>query len=138
MPCEKAVQQSVDIVKADPGVQNVMGFTGGQGATNTGNEFIALKPLNERKASAAQIINRLRPQAGARSPGAATFLQAGQDIRIGGRQSNAEYQYTLQAETTAGSAKVRPAASRGIAPRAGLPGREHRPAKQRPAGFADL
>jgi multidrug efflux pump len=95
----KAVQQSVDIVKADPGVQNVMGFTGGQGATNTGNEFIALKPLNERKASAAQIINRLRPKL-AQIAGAATFLQATQDIRIGGRQSNAEYQYTLQAETS--------------------------------------
>ena len=95
----KAVQQSVDIVKADPGVQNVMGFTGGQGATNTGNEFIALKPLNERKVSAAQIINRLRPKL-ARIAGAATFLQAVQDIRIGGRQSNAEYQYTLQAETS--------------------------------------
>jgi multidrug efflux pump len=96
---EKAVKQSVDIVKADPGVQNVMGFTGGQGATNTGNEFIALKPLNERKVSAEQIINRLRPKL-ARIPGAATFLQPVQDIRIGGRQSNAEYQYTLQAETT--------------------------------------
>jgi multidrug efflux pump len=96
---EKAVKQSVDIVKADPGVQNVMGFTGGQGATNTGNEFIALKPLEQRKVSASQIINRLRPKL-ARIPGAATFLQPVQDIRIGGRQANAGYQYTLQAETT--------------------------------------
>jgi multidrug efflux pump len=96
---EKAVQQSVDIIKADPGVQNVMGFTGGQGATNTGNEFIALKPLEQRKVSASQIINRLRPKL-ARIPGAATFLQPVQDIRIGGRQANAGYQYTLQAETT--------------------------------------
>jgi multidrug efflux pump len=96
---EKAVKQSVDIIKADPGVQNVMGFTGGQGATNTGNEFIALKPLEQRKVSATQIINRLRPKL-AGIPGAATFLQAVQDIRIGGRQANAGYQYTLQAETT--------------------------------------
>jgi multidrug efflux pump len=96
---EKAVKQSVDIIKADPGVQNVMGFTGGQGATNTGNEFIALKPLNERRVSAMQIINRLRPKL-ARIPGGATFLQPVQDIRIGGRQANAGYQYTLQAETT--------------------------------------
>ncbi len=96
---ENAVKQSVDIIKADPGVQNVMGFTGGQGATNTGNEFIALKPLDQRKVSAEQIINRLRPKL-ARIPGAATFLQPGQDIRIGGRQANAAYQYTLQAETT--------------------------------------
>jgi multidrug efflux pump len=96
---EKAVKQSVDIVKADPGVENVMGFTGGQGATNTGNEFIALKPLEQRKVSATQIIDRLRPKL-ARIPGAATFLQPVQDIRIGGRQANAGYQYTLQAETT--------------------------------------
>ncbi len=96
---KKAVEQSVNIVKADPGVQNVMGFTGGQGATNTGNEFIALKPLNVRKVSATQIINRLRPKL-AKIPGAATFLQPVQDIRIGGRQANAAYQYTLQAETT--------------------------------------
>jgi multidrug efflux pump len=96
---EKAVKQSVDIIKADPAVENVMGFTGGQGATNTGNEFIALKPLEQRKVSAQQIINRLRPKL-ARIPGAATFLQPVQDIRIGGRQANAGYQYTLQAETT--------------------------------------
>jgi multidrug efflux pump len=94
-----AVQQSVSIIKSDTAVQNVMGFTGGQGATNSGFTFIALKPLNERKVSAEQVINRLRPKL-AHVPGAATFLQAVQDIRIGGRQSSAEYQYTLQAETT--------------------------------------
>jgi multidrug efflux pump len=94
-----AVQQSVSIIKDDPAVQNVMGFTGGQGATNSGFTFIALKPLNERKVSAEQIIDRLRPKL-AHVPGAATFLQPVQDIRIGGRQSSAEYQYTLQAETT--------------------------------------
>jgi multidrug efflux pump len=94
-----AVQESVSIIKADPGVENVMGFTGGQGATNSGFTFIALKPLNERKVSSEQIINRLRPKL-ARVAGAATFLQPVQDIRIGGRQSSAEYQYTLQAETT--------------------------------------
>jgi multidrug efflux pump len=94
-----AVQQSVSIIKSDPAVQNVMGFTGGQGATNSGFTFIALKPLDQRKVSAEQIINRLRPKL-AHVPGAATFLQAVQDIRIGGRQSSAEYQYTLQAETT--------------------------------------
>ena len=93
-----ALQQSIDIVKSDPGVANVVGFTGGQGAPNTANEFIALKPLNER-VGAQEILNRLRPKL-ARVPGAATFLQAVQDIRIGGRQANAGYQYTLQAETT--------------------------------------
>jgi multidrug efflux pump len=95
-----ALQQAVNVIKADPGVQNVMGFTGGQGATNSGSAFAALKPLNERKASAQEIINRLRPKL-ARVPGAATFLQPVQDIRIGGRQANAAYQYTLEADTTA-------------------------------------
>jgi multidrug efflux pump len=94
-----AVRQAIDIVKADPGVDNVMGFTGGRGASNTGSGFIALKPLDERKVSAAAIIDRLRPKL-ARIPGSAAFLQAVQDIRIGGRSSNAAYQYTLQAETT--------------------------------------
>ncbi len=100
----KAVQQSVSIIKSDPGVENVMGFTGGQGATNGGFVYIALKPLgrgkDEREAGAMEIINRLRPKL-ARIPGAATFLQPGQDIRIGGRSSSAMYQYTLEAETTA-------------------------------------
>jgi multidrug efflux pump len=94
-----SVQQAVTIIKSDPGVANVMGFTGGQGATNSGFTFIALKPLDQRNESAAQIINRLRPQL-AKVPGAATYLQAVQDIRIGGRQSSAAYQYTLEAETT--------------------------------------
>jgi multidrug efflux pump len=103
-----AVEQSVKIIKADKGVQNVIAFTGGQGATNGGFVFIALKPLNERKGSSATtIINRLRPQL-ARVPGAATYLQAVQDIRIGGRQASAQYQYTLEAETTADLLKYGP------------------------------
>ena len=95
-----ALKQSVDVVKSDPGVANVMGFTGGQGATNTANEFIALKPLNQRKHNATEIINELRPKL-TRLTGANTFLQPVQDIRIGGRQSNAQYQYTLTADSTA-------------------------------------
>jgi multidrug efflux pump len=96
----KAVHAANNIIKNYPGVQNAMAFTGGQGATNAGYTFIALKPLSERKQSAAQIINGLRPLL-AKVPGAATYLQAVQDIRIGGRQSSAQYQYTLQAESTA-------------------------------------
>jgi multidrug efflux pump len=96
----KAVHAANEIIKSYPGVQNAIAFTGGQGATNAGFTFIALKPLNERKQSAAEIINGLRPKL-AQVPGAATYLQAVQDIRIGGRQSSAQYQYTLQAETTA-------------------------------------
>jgi multidrug efflux pump len=92
-----ALKQSVDTVKADPGVQNVMGFTGGNSITNGANEFIALKPLNQRKDNAAQIINELRPKL-TKLTGANTYLQAVQDIRIGGRSSNAQYQYTLQAD----------------------------------------
>ena len=74
-----------------------MAFTGGGGATNTGNIFIALKPLNERKIAAPDIINRIRPQLN-RLPVASTFLQASQDLRIGGRGSSALYQYTLQSD----------------------------------------
>jgi multidrug efflux pump len=102
-----ALKQSVDVIKSDPNVQNVMGFTGGQGATNTANEFIALKPLEERTKSASQIVNELRPKL-TRLTGANTFLQAIQDIRIGGRQSPAQYQYTLQAESSAELQKYGP------------------------------
>jgi multidrug efflux pump len=96
---EKAVRQAVTIIKNDPAVDNVMAFTGGQGATNSGFAFISLKPLQDRKISALEVLTRLRPKL-ARVPGAATFLQPSQDIRIGGRQSSAGFQYTLQAETT--------------------------------------
>ncbi len=102
-----AVQQAVRIIKNDPAVANVMAFTGGQGASNGGFTFIALKPLEVRKTNAADIISRLRPQL-AKVAGAATFLQAGQDIRIGGRQGNALYQYTLEAESTADLTKYGP------------------------------
>ena len=102
-----AVQQAVSIIKSDPAVDNVMAFTGGQGATYGGFAFIALKPLDVRKVSAAVVLARLRPKL-LRVPGASTFLQPVQDIRIGGRQSNAAYQYTLQAETTADLQKYGP------------------------------
>ena len=86
----------VEIVRNDPAVDNVVGFTGG-GQRNTGNMFISLKPIAERKLSADQVIARLRGKL-AHEPGANLFLQAQQDIRIGGRASNAQYQYTLQAD----------------------------------------
>jgi multidrug efflux pump len=93
-----SVQQIGAVIKKDPAVANVIAFTGGGGATNTGSIYIALKPLGERKISAARIIDRLRPQL-SRLPVASAFLQAAQDLRIGGRSSNAMYQYTLQADT---------------------------------------
>ena len=96
----QAMQQKlagfIDIVRSDPAVDNVVGFTGGQ-QRNTGQMFVALKPLSERKESAMQIIGRLRGKL-AKEPGANLFLNPVQDIRVGGRQSNATYQYTLQAD----------------------------------------
>ncbi len=87
----------VGIIESDPAVQNVMGFSGGGGGstTNTGRMFIALKPLEVRQLSADQVIARLRGKL-AKVPGAPTYLQAVQDLRIGGRASSAQYQYTLQ------------------------------------------
>jgi multidrug efflux pump len=92
-----SIQKLEGVVNKDPAVQNVMAFTGGGGATNTGNMFIALKPLNERKIGAPQIIARLRPQLNS-LPLASAFLQASQDLRIGGRGSAALYQYTIQSD----------------------------------------
>jgi len=89
----------VDIIKADPAVANVVAFTGSGGGTttNTGRMFIALKPLEERKISVDQVIGRLRRQL-ATVEGASLFLQSTQDLRVGGRGGNAQYQYTIQSE----------------------------------------
>ncbi len=84
------------IVKKDPDVDTVVGFTGG-GQVNSGNMFIALKPVAERTDNADAVIARLRKKL-AHEPGATLFLQAVQDIRVGGRPSQAQYQYTLQAD----------------------------------------
>jgi len=92
-----SIQRIGAVIKDDPAVANVIAFTGGGGATNTGSLYIALKPLAQRSASASQIIDRLRPKLN-RLPVASAFLQAAQDLRIGGRSSNAMYQYTLQAD----------------------------------------
>ncbi|HEY9140443.1 MAG TPA: multidrug efflux RND transporter permease subunit [Bryobacteraceae bacterium] len=91
--------QEVNIVAADPAVDAVNGFTGGGrgGSTNTGSMFISLKPLAERKISADLVIARLRPKL-ARVPGASLYLQANQDIRVGGRSSAAQYQYTMRGD----------------------------------------
>ncbi|HUK55153.1 MAG TPA: efflux RND transporter permease subunit, partial [Nitrospiria bacterium] len=84
------------IISQDPAVESVVGFTGGS-RVNSGFMFISLKPLAQRKLSADLVIERLRGKL-AREPGANLFLQPAQDIRMGGRQSNAQYQYTLQAD----------------------------------------
>jgi len=93
---EQKLAQLQSIVQQDPAVASVAGFTGGR-ALNTANLFIELKPLGVRKASAAEVVDRLRPRLNAVA-GARLFLQAQQDLRIGGRQSAAEYQYTLTAD----------------------------------------
>ena len=90
-------QRFVDIIKSDPAVQTAVIYTGGNGPVNGGFVSVTLKPIAERKITSSQVIDRLRPKVVA-LPGARAFLQAGQDLRIGGRQSNAQYQYTLQSE----------------------------------------
>jgi multidrug efflux pump len=101
---EKKFSQFVDTIAKDKAVQNVTGFTGAGGggprggAVNTGSVFIQLVPENQRDVSTDQVIARLRNKL-ATLEGARLFLQGAQDIRTGGRQSNAQYQYTLQADT---------------------------------------
>jgi len=92
-----AIKQIASVIKSDEAVQNIVAFTGGQGASNTGFIFISLKPLNVRKIGAPAIINRIRPKLN-KLPVASAFLQAAQDLRIGGRSANALYQYTIQAD----------------------------------------
>jgi len=87
------LQDFMEIVGADPAVDSVVGFTGGM-RTNSGSMFISLKPLSERKESALEIIARLRTKL-AKEPGANLYLNAVQDLRAGGRESNAAYQYSL-------------------------------------------
>ncbi|HEX7915536.1 multidrug efflux RND transporter permease subunit [Rudaea sp.] len=91
------MKELMALVKADPAVQSLAGFTGGSDS-NGGFMFISLKPLAERQLSAMQVIGRLRPKL-AEIAGVSLFLAPAQDIRIGGRQSNSTYQYTLQSDS---------------------------------------
>jgi multidrug efflux pump len=86
----------INVVAADPAVDTVNGFTGGS-TFNTARLFISLKPPEERNITADRIIARLRPKL-AKVPGATLYLQAAQDVRVGGRQSNAQYQFTMQGD----------------------------------------
>jgi multidrug efflux pump len=99
---EQKLKRMMSIVQHDPAVQSVVGFTGqGSGGTasqgNTASVFVALKPYGLRPGM-QQVMGRLRREL-SRLPGARLFLQPFQDIRVGGRQSNAEYQYTLQGDS---------------------------------------
>ena len=91
------VRTLTEIVRQDPAIDTLTAFTGGGGGNNSGRFFAQLKPLNQRKISADKVIERLRPKLEA-IPGASLFLQAVQDINVGGRFAGAQYQYTLQAD----------------------------------------
>ena len=93
---EKKLTAFLAIVNADPAVADVTGFTGGS-ATNSARSFISLKPLNERKISVDAVINRLRGKL-AVVPGATLFLQASQDVRVGGHMTNSQYQFMMRAD----------------------------------------
>ncbi|HUB50588.1 MAG TPA: efflux RND transporter permease subunit [Terracidiphilus sp.] len=106
-----SVENLMKIIKSDPGVAHANAYTGGQGSSNGGFMFIALKPLGNqckesapgcpvRQTNAMEIINRLRPKINS-MPIASAFLQPGQDLRIGGRNSAALYQYTIQSDSVA-------------------------------------
>jgi multidrug efflux pump len=93
------LSQVVDVIRRDPAVENVLGFTGGGGgsARNSARLFVALKPASERSLTADEVIGRLRGPL-SKIPGAPTYMQAVQDLRVGGRISNGQFQYTLQGE----------------------------------------
>ena len=103
-----SVQKMMAIIKEDPAVAHANAFTGGQGSSNGGFIYVALKPLGKsckesqgcpvRQTSVMDVINRLRPKMN-RLPLASAFLQAAQDLRIGGRSSAALYQYTIQSDS---------------------------------------
>jgi multidrug efflux pump len=98
----KHLAEYVDIIRQDPAVDHIVAFTGGRngGGTNTARMFITLKPYSQRKLNADQIIARIRKNV-AQVAGASLYLQATQDLQIGGRMANAQYQYTLQSDDLA-------------------------------------
>jgi multidrug efflux pump len=131
---DNSIRQLVSVIKSDPAVANVNAYTGGNGATNTGFIYIALKPLDVRKVGAAQIINRLRPKLN-RLPVASAFLQASQDLRIGGRSSNALYQYTIQCDNVPDLSKWGPILLREMKK---LPGLQDVNSDQQNGGLEEL
>jgi len=94
---ERKLTRLAGIVQQDPAVDSVTAFIGGGGTANTGRMFVSLKGREERTLTADQVIGRLRGKLAA-VPGAGLFLQPVQDLRIGGRAGNAQYQYTLQGD----------------------------------------
>ena len=104
------LRQMLQIIGKDPAVDNVVGFTGGGhgGSTiNTARSFIALKPLSERKIDVDHVIARLRPKL-MKIPGATLYLQASQDLRVGGHSTNAQYQFTMRGDNLDDLSKFTP------------------------------
>jgi multidrug efflux pump len=113
---DRVLLPMVNTVAADPAVDTVIGFTGGGGpggTVNTARMFVSLKPLADRRITADAVIGRLRPKL-ARVPGATLFLQAAQDIRVGGRMSNAQYQFTMRGDNLADLTRFAPAMLREL------------------------
>ncbi|WP_200553983.1 multidrug efflux RND transporter permease subunit MdtC [Klebsiella pneumoniae] len=113
------LQDFMKIIREDPAVDNVTGFTGGS-RVNSGMMFITLKPRDQRHETAQQVIDRLRKKL-ANEPGANLFLMAVQDIRVGGRQSNASYQYTLLSDDLSALREWEPKIRKALAALAALP-----------------
>jgi multidrug efflux pump len=140
---DKTLVQMVNIVHADPAVDTVIGFTGGGGGgggastVNQGRMFVSLKPLNERKITVDYIMQRLRPKL-AKIPGATLYLQANQDLRIGGRNSAALYQFTMRGDNLTGPDYLRSADVPAAKIHPHHRGRQHRPAEQRASVHGDL
>jgi multidrug efflux pump len=131
---DDSIKQIVGVIKSDPAVANVIAFTGGGGSTNSGFIYTALKPLNERKIGAPDVINRLRPKL-SRLPVASAFLQPAQDLRIGGRGSSALYQYTIQCDNVADLSKWGPIL---LAEMKKLPGLQDVNSDQQNGGLAEF
>jgi len=131
---DDSIKQIVGVIKTDPAVANVIAFTGGGGSTNSGFIYTALKPLNERKIGAPDVINRLRPKL-TRLPVASAFLQPAQDLRIGGRGSSALYQYTIQCDNVADLSKWGPIL---LAEMKKLPGLQDVNSDQQNGGLAEF
>ena len=126
------VAEFIRIVKSDPAIDNVIAFSGGNTAQNQGRMFVTLKPLKERKVSIDEVINRIRPKT-SHVPGATLFFQAAQDLQIGGRFSNAQYQYTLSGENLAELVRVGAQADGEAACDSHTQRCQQRPAGTRPA-----
>jgi multidrug efflux pump len=109
------VGKNSSIIGSDPDVDSVSAFTGGGTGTNTARMFITLKPFHVRKANAAQVIARLRTKL-VQVPGAPTYLQAVQELRIGGRLGAGLYQYTLQGDDLVELTRGLPVCSNECAP----------------------